>query len=91
MEMQQTASEMRRHIIDKASMDIEFRQSLMADPRSAIESELDVVLPEDVSISVVEESETETYLVIPPTPILSESDLEQIAGGCKSFTPWYCS
>ena len=87
----QTASEMRQHVIDKAGMDEAFRQRLMADPRNAIESELDVTLPEDMSISVVEESATNTVLVLPASPALSESDLEQVVGGACQGLPWYCS
>ena len=46
---------MRRHLDDKASTDEAFRQKLLDDPRGTIESEFDVVLPADFSVSVVEE------------------------------------
>ena len=76
--------EMRQHLVDKAEIDDEFRSQLLSDPRSTIERELNLTIPEGLKIQVHEDSEEIAHLVLPPNPQLSETQLSQVAGGFKS-------
>jgi hypothetical protein len=58
----------------------------VADPRGTLERELGVRMPDGVSLTVIEESPTSRYLVLPPAPRrdggeLSDTELESAAGG----------
>lgn len=58
-----------------------FKQSLIADPANVLR-EAGVDIPADVSVSVVENTDTLFHLVIPqPPPVLSDVDLDSISGG----------
>ena len=48
---------------------------------------LGIDLPDSVSIEVHEESATAAHLVLPPSPALTEADLEGIAAGHTSVYP----
>ena len=76
-----TAEEMRQQLSDKASTDEAFRQKLLDDPRGTIESEFDVALPADLSVSVLEDAADHAHLVLPPSSTISESDLARVSGG----------
>ena len=74
-----------RRLIQRSTEDEDIRQRLLDDPKGTVEQELATQLPEDVEVSVVEESAQTIYLVLPSaSPIggeLSDQDLEQVAGG----------
>ena len=76
-----TASEMRMALIEKAGENDEFRAQLLADPKSAIESEFDVSVPEGFTLNVHEESPESAHIVLPPNPGLSTEQLATAAGG----------
>ena len=79
--------EIRGHIISKAADNSEFRASLIADPKAAINAELGIDIPDGVSVSVVEDSATAVNLVLPPSSQLSPEVLNEIGGGqtfCES-------
>ncbi len=76
-----TAAEMRDQLIEKAGADDAFRQLLLDDPRGTIESEFDVSIPVSLSLSVHEQSAEHVHIVLPPSPMISESDLAQVSGG----------
>ena len=76
-----TASEAGERLIQKASNDSEFRSRLLENPRSTVEAEFGVTLPENFTIRVHEQSATEAHLVLPPDAKLSEEDLKLISGG----------
>ena len=76
-----TAAEMRQQLNERASTDEAFRQRLLDDPRSTIESEFDVALPTDFSVSVLEDSADHAHLVLPPSSAIPESDLTHVSGG----------
>ena len=80
-----TADEMRRILVDKAGEDEEFRSRLQADPKGAIQQELDLELPAGLSIQVHEDSAETAHLVLPPNPRLTEAQLAQVAGGVNAF------
>lgn len=73
-------------IITKASVDPTFRQQLISNPRQTLREELGASLPADVQISVLEETPSRYYLVLPPTGVragteLSDAELGAMAGG----------
>ncbi len=76
-----TATELKAQILSKADEDSDFRARLIADPKAAISSEIGADIPEGFDISVYEDSATTVHLVLPPSPELTEAELEKVAGG----------
>ena len=76
-----TATELKTQLLSKADEDNDFRARLIADPKAAISSELDTTIPEGFDVVVHEDSKTTAHLVLPPSPALTEADLEKVAGG----------
>ena len=76
-----TATELRAQILCKAAEDNDFRALLIADPRAAIASEVGTDIPEGFDVMVHEDSATTVHLVLPPSPVLTEAELEAVAGG----------
>jgi hypothetical protein len=79
-------AEMERRLIQRGLEDESFRQTLLADPRAAIEEELGTRLPDDITVVAVEETANNIYLVLPQAAEqgegeLSDRDLEGVAGG----------
>ena len=77
----QTMSEMKAHILAKAAEDPEFRANLLADPKAAISSELEVFIPQEFNIQVHEDGATTTHLVLPLSDQLSDAELALAAAG----------
>ena len=80
-----TATEMKTRILTRASEDGDFRARLIADPKSAISSEIGMAIPEGFDVVVHEDSGTTAHLVLPPSPELTEAELEHAAGGTKVY------
>ena len=76
-----TATEVKTQILSKAADDEEFRASLIADPKAAISAETGATLPEGFEVVVHEDSATTAHLVLPPSPKLTEAELESATGG----------
>ncbi len=76
-----TVTELRGHLMEKATADEAFRARLLSDPKGAIEEELGLAVPASLSIEVHEESAGTAHLVLPPSSKLSEGDLRAVAGG----------
>ena len=76
-----TVGEVRQSMVEKATVDKEFRDRLLADPKAAIGDELGLAVPESLSIEVHEESPETAHLVLPPDGNLSEGELGKVAGG----------
>jgi hypothetical protein len=83
-------AEIERRLVERGLEDASFRQKLLADPRAAIEDELETRLPEEVREVAVEETAETIYLVLPPATSraagqgkdeLSDRELETVAGG----------
>src|SRR5688572_6841221 len=72
-------------LIERATKDEAFRRALIADPTGTLEREIGAKAPEGFRLTVVEETPTHRYLVLPPRPAgggeLSDSELESVAGG----------
>jgi hypothetical protein len=54
----------------RAAKDAAFRWALVADPTGTLERELGMTVPAGVTISVLEETPTRRYLVLPPAELL---------------------
>ena len=76
-----TATEMREQILSKAEDDSDFRARLVEDPRAAIAAEIGADIPDEFAVSVHEDSATTAHIVLPPSPALTEAELEMVAGG----------
>lgn len=84
-----TRKELFLAIMEKVNEDPEFRESLLADAKTAIGREFDVDIPEGLNI-VVHENDPETvHLPLPARPqVLDEGRLSQVSGGggwCTCF------
>jgi hypothetical protein len=76
-----------QRVVERAMSDQAFRAHLMANPRAAVENELGISIPADLTIRVVEERPTEFYIVLPPkehSGELSDEALAGVAGGASS-------
>ncbi len=73
--------EMRDLLVTKAAEDGAFRARLLAEPNAAIEERLDLKIPAGFDVKVHEDDRNTVHLVLPPTTVLDEADLEQAAGG----------
>ena len=84
-----TASEMRDAILSRAAEDGDFRARLMADPKAAIAAETGATIPEGFDVAVHEDSATTAHLVLPPSPELTDAELEMAAGGLSVIGTWH--
>ena len=76
-----TISEMKAHIMARATEDGEFRAKLLAGPKPVISAELGVAIPEHFTIQVHEDSAATAHMVLPLSDQLTDEDLAQVAGG----------
>ena len=76
-----TASELRNQILAQAADDEAFRARLLEDPRMALREDYDIVLPENMTLKVHEDTATTAHLVLPPSKKLTDEELEAAAGG----------
>jgi hypothetical protein len=73
----------RQEIMARAADDNAFRDKLKSDPKGTLEKELGGSLPDDVKISVLEETPKQVYVVLPAqgSKELSSDELSGVAGG----------
>ena len=83
-----TATEMRNQILNRASEDGDFRALLIADPKAAISAEIGQTIPDGFEVEVHEDSATAAHLVLPPSPELTEAELETVTGGLSVIGTW---
>ena len=76
-----TVSVLRQQLIEKATADREFRNQLMADPKTAIKAETGLTVPSEFKVEVHQDTATTGHLILPPSAELGEADLAQAAGG----------
>jgi hypothetical protein len=81
-------------IVARALHDAAFRRALLADPAGELQQAFGMHLPSTMTVQVLVETPTTSYLVLPldPTPALAErelSDLElmTVAGGGRTYRP----
>ncbi len=76
-----SGDEMLQQIVAKSSLDMDFRQQLLADPKSAISAELGITIPDSMNIKVHESDMQTVHLALPPDPNITEEQLEAISAG----------
>jgi len=78
-----TEFQIREAVAVKAYADPAFRTALKSDAKAAIEGMLKTSLPANVTVKIVEDSDTVAHFVIPPASSdeLSEEQLSAVAGG----------
>lgn len=87
--MEPTRKDLENKLITRAWEDQTFKAELMNNPRDVIRRELEALgisLPENVSITVHEETPSQVHLVLPTNTAvaeaeLSDADLDLVAGG----------
>ena len=72
---------MLQQIVEKSALDAEFRQQLLTDPKNTISKELDITIPDSMTIQVHESDMQTVHLALPPDPNITEEQLEAISAG----------
>ena len=80
-----TATEMKDRILNRAAEDNEFRARLIANPKETISAEIGAAIPDSFDVAVHEDSATTFHLVLPPSPELTEAELEMATGGWLGY------
>jgi hypothetical protein len=77
-----TRKDLEIHLITRALKDESFRAELIANPKTVIEQEIGSKLPDELEITVLEETEDTLYMVLPCNPYegISEEDLQASLG-----------
>jgi len=83
-----TRADFEAQLVAKAWQDENFKRELISNPKAVFERELGQKAPEGIEVTVVEETPTHMYMVLPVKPSavedseeLSEEALEAVAGG----------
>jgi hypothetical protein len=80
-----TRDQIEELVIGNAAKHPKYREALLKDPRKVIETQLNNKLPDNLKVNVVQETGDTIYLRLPHSVTegaeLSDSDLEQVAGG----------
>jgi len=78
--------DVREALIRDALKDQSFRESLLVNPKLAVERALGTKLPENMEVEVLQDTDEKMFIVLPmQLPFeagdLSDAELEQVAGG----------
>jgi hypothetical protein len=78
--------DVREALVRTTLKDKSFRESLVANPKLAVERALGTNLPENMDVVVLQDSDDKMFIVLPmllsfETGDLSDAELEKIAGG----------
>lgn len=82
-----TRKQLEEVLIRKSSEDAAFRRELLANPKAILFKEFGIQVQGDLKITVLEESASNLFLVLPTRPQaagtgeLAEHELESVAGG----------
>ena len=76
-----SGDEMLARIVEKSTVDAEFRQQVLADPKAAITRELGITIPDSMDIRVHESDMQTVHLALPPDPHITEEQMEAISAG----------
>ncbi len=74
-------NEMLQQIIDRSAVDADFRQQLLADPKSAISTELGITIPDSMNIKIHQSDMQTVHVALPPDPNITEEQLEAVSAG----------
>jgi hypothetical protein len=74
-------SEVEATIAERIAADPAFRDTLLADPRTVLSEIIGFDLPDTVQVVLHEESLTQIHLTIPASQVLTDDDLDLVAGG----------
>lgn len=92
-------SDLEAQLLTKAIQDAAFRERLISDPKAVL-SEQGLNIPDDVQITVLQETSNQFYLVLPALEIaaesnegaeLSDEELETVAGSGTSADSRICA
>ena len=78
-------------IAARAASDPSFKAKLIANPEATLAEALGAPLPSGVKVTVLEETSTQSYIVLPAGSGVSESELAGVAGGCWIGASSSCS
>jgi hypothetical protein len=86
-------AELWQSLVNRSVADPDFRRALKEDPRTTLESEFGISIPEEANVTVLEETPDRQYIVLPPRLVspdgaLSEEELEAVAGGWHVTLIW---
>ncbi len=76
-----SGDDMLKQIVEKSALDAEFRQQLLADPKTTISAELGITIPESMTIQVHASDMQTVHVALPPDPNITEEQLEAISAG----------
>ena len=86
----ETRESMLEKLIARTEVYTDFRRSLVADPVSALKAAFTIEVPEDFSVVVHEDDARTAHLVLPASAELTDSQLQQAAGGgITCFDEWW--
>ena len=74
-------NEMLQQIVDKSAVDADFRQQLLADPKSTISDELGITIPDSMNIKIHQSDMQTVHVALPPDPNVTEEQLEAVSAG----------
>jgi Nitrile hydratase, alpha chain len=83
----QSRAEFEADLIAKAWQDDKFKQQLINNPKAAFEEKIGKKAPDNLKVTVLEETPTQLYFVLPVKPQLEASEelsdeaLDAVAGG----------
>ncbi len=86
-----TRNDLEAKLVSLAWEDESFKEKLIANHKATIEEKFGISFPDEMNISIAEETDSEMTIVLPPTPQAEEGseeltadDLTAVAGG-RSF------
>ena len=62
-------------------VDSVFRAQLLADPKTAINQEFGITVPDNIEIKVHKSDMTTVHLALPPDEVLDEEQLQAVSAG----------
>ena len=85
-----TRSEVEAIIAERIAADPAFREALIANPQAVLSEIVGFDIPNSVQIVLHEESLTQIHLTVPAAEVLTDTDLELVAGGSGRWAMTGC-
>ena len=76
-----SGDEMLQQIVEKSALDSDFRQQLIADPKTTISEELGITIPDSMTVKIHESDMQTVHVALPPDPNMTEEQLEAVSAG----------